>query len=401
MAWLKLNRDDRDSRENRARHEKAASKRLSQIILSGNGVEDEDPDPTIRLVVDADEEQIASLLVAVFTSWSRRDAPIAHLRWKMRNHPLAPAHQFVAEVDSQIVGTNLCIVRKIRIQGRDRLAMDGVDLAVHPSYRGQGIYRAMVAFGVPDPDRQLDLSVSYSANPAVNHVRSQLGSQPLANRIQVLIRRYGIRRSVAAPRGGRLPAPLSALRIWALTILGRLIHPPYRRPQKVGWSISTVDEFDESIDDFFDTAAQPFDFIVVRTKGYLNWRYCDTRGGRFTVRIAEQDGRILGYLVIKLDDNRGYIVDLLALPHRYDVVRSLIEDGLRTFEEAGVTTVTCWMISRHPYNHVMRKYGFINSRRRTGFQYRPRNLDPAELTFLRDVRARIHIMLGDSDAPSA
>ncbi len=44
MAWLKLNRDDRDSKENRARHEQVASKRLSEIISSGNSVEGEDPD---------------------------------------------------------------------------------------------------------------------------------------------------------------------------------------------------------------------------------------------------------------------------------------------------------------------------------------------------------------------
>ena len=44
MAWLKLNRDDRDSKENRARHEQVASKRLNEIISSGNSVEGEDPD---------------------------------------------------------------------------------------------------------------------------------------------------------------------------------------------------------------------------------------------------------------------------------------------------------------------------------------------------------------------
>jgi hypothetical protein len=44
MAWLNLNRDDRDSKENRARHEEVASKRLRQVFSSGNRVEGEDPD---------------------------------------------------------------------------------------------------------------------------------------------------------------------------------------------------------------------------------------------------------------------------------------------------------------------------------------------------------------------
>lgn len=333
--------------------------------------------PTIRFAIEGDEEQIADLLVDVLPGWSRRVSPLEHLRWKMSNHPLAMTHQFVAEVESQIVGANLCIIRRIRIQGRDRLARDGVDAAVDPSHRGEGIFGALVDFATHNPDQQLDLSISYSANPVVNHVRSQLGNQPLANRIQVLIKAFDVRRFVATRNGGRLPAPLAILRISGLTALGGLIHRPYQLPQEFAWSISTVNEFDENIDGFFEEAAQPFDFIVVRTKDYLNWRYCDTRGGRFTVRLAEQDGRILGYLVLKLADDRGFIVDLLALPGRIDIVRSLIEDGLRIFEEADVATAYCWMISRHPYNEVLRRYGFINSRGGTGLQYRTRARFPS------------------------
>ncbi|MFB3099114.1 MAG: hypothetical protein ACE1ZX_03645 [Acidimicrobiia bacterium] len=43
MAWLNLNREHRDSRENRARHEEATSKRLNQVSSSGSSVEGADP----------------------------------------------------------------------------------------------------------------------------------------------------------------------------------------------------------------------------------------------------------------------------------------------------------------------------------------------------------------------
>jgi hypothetical protein len=43
VAWLKLSRDDSDSKENRARYERAASERLSRITSRTRIAEDEDP----------------------------------------------------------------------------------------------------------------------------------------------------------------------------------------------------------------------------------------------------------------------------------------------------------------------------------------------------------------------
>ena len=44
MAWLNLNREDRDSKDNRARHEEVTSKRLRHVFSSGNRVEGADPE---------------------------------------------------------------------------------------------------------------------------------------------------------------------------------------------------------------------------------------------------------------------------------------------------------------------------------------------------------------------
>jgi len=55
------------------------------------------------------------------------------------------------------------------------------------------------------------------------------------------------------------------------------------------------------------------------------------------------------------------------------------------------------MISRHPYSGVLRRFGFINSRRGLGLRYRSLTLDESELEFLTDPTARIHLTHGDSD----
>ena len=44
LAWLNFNRENRDSKENRARHEEAVSKRLNRVFASGDSIAGADPE---------------------------------------------------------------------------------------------------------------------------------------------------------------------------------------------------------------------------------------------------------------------------------------------------------------------------------------------------------------------
>jgi GNAT superfamily N-acetyltransferase len=319
----------------------------------------------------------------------------------MRSDPLAARHHYVTEIDGKIVVMLLRILRRIRMRGGDFLAKDGVDAAVDPRYRSQGLYAALADFARADShEREADLGCGFSSNPWLQPRTSRFGNRPLANRIQVLEKPYRARAIVNRRQmkyGGRWPASLAVLEIKLRAAFNRMGHPPYLGPAKLACSIATAERFDERIQGFFDEAAKPFDFLVVRSKDYLNWRYCKPAGGHFTVRIAERQGKMLGYLVLKISERTGYIADLLALPGRFDVVRSLIEDALGLFRDAEVEMVSCWMISRHPYNGILRRYGFLDSKRDVGFRCRPITIDYSELELLDDPRARVHLCHGDSD----
>jgi hypothetical protein len=359
---------------------------------------------TIRNAFEADEPQMVELLLRAFHRWPTFpiDVPaIEHLRWKLRSDPIARRHQWISEIDGRIVAMLPAIVRRVRVRGRDCLARDGVDAAVDPRYQGLKLYGSLAEHVESSArEAELDLGCGYTTNPRVWQQRRRKGRRPLANPIQVLEKPYHARAIVARRRakyGGRLPAPLAALRIEVAKAVNRLLHPPHFCRARCGGSITALERFDDRIGGFFDEAARPFDFIVVRSRDYLNWRYCDPAAGRFTIRAAEQEGRLLGYLVLKIAEREGYIADLLALPGRSDVVRSLIEDALHIFREAGVEQVTCWMISRHPYNGILRRYGFLVSRREAGFScfaYHPERLS---VQFLYDPGGRIHLTHGDSD----
>ena len=358
----------------------------------------------VRNALEADASQMVELLFRAFKRWPEFElfvSPVEHLLWKMRSGPTAARHQWVSEVDGRIAAMVVIIVRRIRMRGRDYVVRHGADAAVDPEYQKRGLYGAMIDYARHSPQTsEFDLGFGFTTNPRVRRPSRREGRMALANPIQVLEKPYSARAIVARRReryGGRLPSPLAVLRIKLGTVFNRLGHPPYWRRVKPTWSITTRERFDDRIEGFFDEAARPFDLVIVKSRDYMNWRYSDPAAGRFTIRVAEQDGSILGYLVLKVSEGSGYIVDLLALPDRIDVMRSLVEDALHLFSEAGVDLVTCWMISRHPYNPILRRYGFIDTRRDVGFRYRAVSLDESTLEFLTDAGARIHLMHGDSD----
>jgi hypothetical protein len=138
--------------------------------------------------------------------------------------------------------------------------------------------------------------------------------------------------------------------------------------------------------------------------GHLNWNYCDPRGGDFTVKLAEKEGRMLGYIVLRMINSgvypRGEIIDLLTVPGRLDVAEALLADANGIFDENGINMCLTKLLESHPYERVFRRHGFFNRRRKTHMFYRCPDM---EEDFTRRIREtleatnaeRIHLSSGD------
>ena len=158
----------------------------------------------------------------------------------------------------------------------------------------------------------------------------------------------------------------------------------------------SVDSFDERADALWNRARRRFDFAVVRDRTYLNWRYCDPRAGDYQVRAAEDDGELLGWIVVASRLKAAEIVDLLTVPRDEGVLRVLIEDVIAIARRDGATSLSVLMPRRHRYRETLLRYGFIPSRlpKPMGLG-RPRE---STLDFLAwDAGARLHVAFGDND----
>lgn len=326
-----------------------------------------------RFYRPGDEEGLLRLLQRGFPGWPVVETPTAaidYLRWKIRADENPPPVHALIEGDAGILGASLSFVQRFKIGERIFDGRQGTDLVIDPDYRRQGIGRQLLDFGAQEYLRYYEFELhvgSRSRDPAMSSVRSRVygSSDAFANEVDVL------------------QAPLSLANVRATR-------------RQVPSRIVDASRFDARVDEFWKNAGDPFDFIVVRDKDYLNWRYADRRGGEFAIRLAESSGRLLGYSVLRKQRNTGYIADLLALPGRADVVESLLDDALTWFRSAGATSGRCWAPHGHPYGAALQRAGFLHRRRPRHITYRM-SAHAEEARVLQEPGSVVHLMIGDSD----
>ncbi|HJP41779.1 MAG TPA: hypothetical protein QGF35_08765, partial [Dehalococcoidia bacterium] len=170
------------------------------------------------------------------------------------------------------------------------------------------------------------------------------------------------------------------------------------RPGGAGWTVEPLSEFGDNYEEFFRAAVPQFDCICVRDREYLNWRYIDPRGGWFrSFQALDLMGVILGYVVTKVTESRGIIVDLLALPGRDEIVQALASRAVDELEFAKVPVTTCWLPASHPYQSSLRSLGFVTWYADTLVKYRELREGQQFQELLDDPRTRVHFMEGDLD----
>ncbi len=133
--------------------------------------------------------------------------------------------------------------------------------------------------------------------------------------------------------------------------------------------ITRFDSFDYRFDEFWDQISPQYNYIVERRRDYLNWRYCDPRAGDFVLHVAEEDDKVKGYCVLRINRYRkeypvGFIVDLLALSERDDVVNALASNACDYFDGEDVNIVNYQVIQSHRYGKILKNHGFLDSRTR-------------------------------------
>ena len=335
----------------------------------------------VRPLEDAElEDKISQLRIVAYPAFPEVrevDYYAAIYRW-YETHPLADEiHRWVAATEEgEVVGHLAAFPQFYRIDGRRVVAHTPGDYMVLPQHGFQAIMLMRSFF------RNTENCVVCDMVPAVIGVETRLGAK-VAGELQYAAKLMNVSRLPMPP----VPAPLRRLlglpdqfapargftdRPGAETEdVEERAAPPAPRPRApipgplkalLNRGIAAVDGslgnrfgggleaevlsgFDESFDDLFERIAAVVPCLPEKDAAFLNWRYGpgspQTPVTVLGVRSRGSGERLLGYAVLRdtSEGQDGYVLDLMALPGRPDVVRALLRETVRYFREVGVQII--------------------------------------------------------------
>jgi GNAT superfamily N-acetyltransferase len=324
-------------------------------------------DCKVRSYQPGDEEEIVELLDLVFGGWPKLDVnfdSVSHWKWKYIDCPSGNAIVNVAESGNRIVGVDHSVPLEVKLGDKIELINYTSDLAVHPEFRRKGIAKMLInESDVKRKELAIERLFFATRRSYVIQDYSKMFPFPVLN----LVRIRDINKQLRA-----IPVKNQSYLKTGFHILKFLnsISNVYRNRSSVipdNLNLSIPERFDKKINTFFDKLSSQYAFILKRESRYLNWKYFDKRNGNYIVKTVEENKDIIGYIVYRInrylkDYPIGYLIDLLALKNREDVIDHLLSDMINSIDENNVNIVNSLIVKGHPYEKIMKMQGFLDSR---------------------------------------
>lgn len=358
----------------------------------------------VRPYRPGDEEEIVQLLKHVFNGWPQFDlkcTPLEHWRWKYQENPFNEHFTAIATTGDKIIGTDHSLPTNIKIGEKMFFCTYAADMVVHPDFRRMEVSKKETELSTKMKKRRgVKFSYFVTGNPIFiksfsrdyNLFPHAISTLVKINDVDLHFQMIHIDRAWLMKTGFHISKTLNKL--------GNLINRSEFECDALQFSDVTF--FDDRIEEFWQKVSENHHFIIERSRDHLNWRYCDHRSGGFLIKQAEDDGRILGYIVLRINRYKknypaGYIVDLLTLPERLDVADALVGNAVEYFNDEEVNAVVTMVVRNHPYTKIFSRHGFLNSRVNLPLFYAS-YWEEDKIAGLEDASAsKIHFSLGDID----
>lgn len=344
----------------------------------------------VRKYRTGDEEEINRAYAENFESRS-----LDEWRWKFQGNPEGFSLITVAEADGKIVGQYANLVVRLQVGERIVLAFQGIDNFVQKDHRRLGSVQLSLLNAQPPLMKEAGAALAFGFPNEDAYLMGKyfLGYQdlfPLPIHFRRLTWRLAVQRRVPC-----LPAWILGCVTWVTAVVTRCALRRHRNPRI---RVREVTGFDRRVDALWESARVSYPILTVRTQPYLTWRYIARPRNRYTILVAERDGALVGYVVLKREAGGDYaqIVDILSEPDEF-VDRALVSAALRWCLDQGFAVVLCGMLEEDRVHRSLVRCGFLRHRGfpplRMSFGVFSADLDPA---VVRDPR-RWHLTLGDSD----
>ena len=331
--------------------------------MTVNGLED------VRSYREGDEAQIVEVLRKSLPEWAAVKNPLEYWNWKYKSNPNG-FECFTISVDDRILGVNHNIEMKIKIGDEVVHAHCATDAAIHPDYRGKGLYTKLRIEKKLIQSTHKVVTFWSARNPIMIDSSARRGRLTVPFKISHMMRIKNIQRHLENNPSNKPWSYPALFFMRSLNILGGFIRPVKMDEVQV----SRITGFNPEIDDFCDRLHEYYRLTRVRDHHYLNWRYCNPEADEVVVLQAQKGQKIVGFCAaeVKLSARgqfEAHILDLLCLPEDLVTPYCLLKELLGILDERDVNDVHLRVTGGHPYRLISKSCGFIDITRWSVMEY--------------------------------
>lgn len=276
-----------------------------------------------------DEYDIVNLLELSFDEWKEHADPLNYWNWKWIDSPNG-FNIIYTKLDEKIVAVTHIMYIKLKVGNSILKTSYSDDLATHPDYRGRGLYKDLRdLIDNEEPKKGSKIIYSVNAHPATIYSNLKRGRSVLPHKIEHMVlvknpylhfKKLNLKYNIIYSIGFYFLKYMNSLR----NLFNGL---KYKNNFN---QIKKISDFDERYDVFWEEIKDDFIFINLKNSEFLNWRYGDKRGGNFQIYEVSKNDQVLGFMVLEIRDKggykTGYILELLSLKNREDVIVSLLKN---------------------------------------------------------------------------
>ena len=350
--------------------------------------------PIIDFYKNGDEIRVVQLLEEVFNEWPNFDlsgSSLDHWMWKHKDNPYGKGIISVGRMNEEIISCLHYIRMKIKIGSQVVTISQGTDAAVHKNYRRMGLYTNMknLLYNVM-LNENIFCSCSLDSKPILlQSAKRSIPRLPSEVRMFKFIKDPG--RYFQHKDRSSLKNFTYNIGYRSLNIFQRLLKRKYATNNSGNIVIEFSSKFNSSFHDFWKEIRGHYEFILERDASFMNWRLQDERAGKYIIFQAKEKDELVGYTVLRINRFEpsnlvGCIVDLLALPHREDILHELVLKSMMFFDSNGVNSVNAMCNKGNFKEKIFLSHGFVDSRTELRVSLnRFETSKQHELDFLKDV----------------
>ncbi len=311
---------------------------------------------------EGDEYDIINLLKICFKEWNLYEDPINYWKWKWIDAPGGYNIIFIKQ-DEKIVAITHIMYLKTKVGNSILKTSYSDDLATHPDYRGKGLYKELRdLIDNEEPSKGSKIIFSINTHPATIYSNLKRGRVVIPYKIEqmTLIKKTYLHFKKLNLNHSTLYS--IGFSLFKLLNIIRNIFKGFKHDINNNYRINKITHFDNKYDDFWDIIKEDYLLIGLKNSEFLNWRYSDIRGGNHKIYEISDNDKILGFMILEIRDNNGYktgyILELLSLKDREDVIIHLLENLKKEMLELEINTINFKTTSKKMIK-LLDKFGFI------------------------------------------